>query len=166
MIAWFFGKTGHVATVLLDNQQTVNATWYVNHCIPHVIDAWQSKHPRSELQRLFWYHDNASAHTAAQTMDFFTQNSIQLVTHPPFSPDLAPCHFFLSPTVKEKLKRTKFGTPDDAVNAFGSTMLDLSHEQWANCFIAWVNRMKLCVQCDGDYFEKMWKFKPDIFSGF
>ena len=146
---------GHVSTVPLDNQQTVNEMWYVNHCIPHVFNAWQSKHPRSELQRLLWHHDNASAHTAAQTMDFFTQKFIQLVTHPPYSPDLAPYDFFLFATVKEKLKGTKFGTPDDAVNTCDSAVSDLSHEQWANCFIAWFNQMKLCLQCDGDYFEKM-----------
>ena len=67
------------------------------------------------------------------------QNSIQVVTHPPYSPDLAPCDFFLFPTVKEKVKGTQFGTPDVAVTAFGSAVSDLSHEQWANCFIVLEN---------------------------
>ena len=150
-----FGGTGHVATVPLDDRRTVNGTWYVNHCIPQVIDAWQSKHPRSELQRLLWHHDNASAYTAAQTMDIFMHNSIQLVTHPPYSPDLAACDFLLFPTVKENLKGIRFGTHDDAVNAFDGAVFDLSHGQLANCFIAWFNRMKLCIQCDVDYFKKM-----------
>ena len=43
---------------------------------------------------------------------------------------------FLFPTVKEKLTRKKFGAPADEVNASGSAVLDLSHEQWDNCFIA------------------------------
>ena len=39
MIALFCGKTGHVATIPLDDRRTVNLDWYVNHCIPNVLDS-------------------------------------------------------------------------------------------------------------------------------
>ena len=40
MVASFFGKSGHVATIPLDDRRTLNVDWYVNQCIPKVLDAW------------------------------------------------------------------------------------------------------------------------------
>nr|KAG5699743.1 hypothetical protein BaRGS_014159 [Batillaria attramentaria] len=34
MIAVFFAKSGHVATVPLLERKTVNAEWYINTCLP------------------------------------------------------------------------------------------------------------------------------------
>ena len=155
MVSSFFSKTGHVATFQLDDCRTVNRDWYVNHCIPQVLDAWRNKRPRTGLRGLLWHHDNASAHTAALTIDFLSENSIQLVTHPAYSPDLAPCDFFLFPTVKEKICGTKFDCCDDAICAFKEAISDLTEEQWAHCFEMWYYRMRLCMDAKGEYFEKL-----------
>ena len=83
MIASFFGKTGHVETISLDDRCIGNADLYVNQCIPKLLDSWREKRPITGLCGLLWHHDNASADTAALTVDFLRENSIQLVTHPP-----------------------------------------------------------------------------------
>ena len=129
MMACFFGKTGQVATVQVDDRRTVNASWYLNHCIPQAIDAWQNELPRGELRWLPRHHDN----TGIQTMDLFLLNSIQLVTHPPYPLDLAPCDFLLFLAMKEKFRGTKSGTPCASVHVFGSAVSDVSDEQWASC---------------------------------
>ena len=71
----------------------------------------------------------------AVMMDFFAENSIQLVTHPPYSPDLAPCGFFLFPTVKEKIRGTKFDSPGEAVEAFREEIFNTSDEKWLTALI-------------------------------
>ena len=62
-----------------------------------------------------------------------------------------------------KMRGTKFGTPYPTVNALGSAVSDHTDEQWANYFNARCTRMKLCIQCDGDYFEKQQRFESGIF---
>ena len=52
---------------------------------------------------LLLHHDNTSANTAAVTLDFLTASDIQLVTRSPYSPDLAPCDWFLLHSVKWQL---------------------------------------------------------------
>ena len=37
MIAWFFGKTEHVANVPLEQCRTVNSEWYTIICLPVVF---------------------------------------------------------------------------------------------------------------------------------
>jgi len=48
--------------------------------------------------------DNAPAHTALMTQQVLTNNNMTVVPHPPYSPHLAPCEFFLSPKLKMKHK--------------------------------------------------------------
>jgi len=52
--------------------------------------------------------DNAPAHAVLLTRRFLTSNNMSVVPHPPYSPDLAPCDFFLFPKLKMKLKGRRF----------------------------------------------------------
>ncbi|KAI6660153.1 Histone-lysine N-methyltransferase SETMAR-like [Oopsacas minuta] len=96
MVAAFFCKTGPVAIIPLGDRRTVNADWYINNCLPKAFEAWSSLRPKTGIRGLLLHHDNASAHTAAKTLDFLAENSVQLVSHPPYSPDLASCDFSYS----------------------------------------------------------------------
>ena len=95
MIACFFAKFGHVAIIPLEDRKTVTADWYVNHCLPKIFQAWRKRRPRSGVRGLLLHHDNTSAYTAVVTLDFLAVSDVQLVTHSPYSPDLAPCDWFL-----------------------------------------------------------------------
>ena len=90
----------------------------INHCLPKAFEAWSSRRPKTGTRGLLLHHDNASAHTAAKTLDFLAENSVQLVSYPPYSPDLAPCDFFLFPKVKEKIRGIRFDSPEEARLAF------------------------------------------------
>ena len=55
-------------------------------------------------RRIIVHHDNASSHTSAQTSAFFNVKNVELMDHPPYSPDLAPNDFFLFPYIKKKMR--------------------------------------------------------------
>jgi len=55
------------------------------------------------------HHDNAPAHTALSIREFLAKKNIAVLPHPPYSPDLAPCDFYLFPKLKSKLKGHHFG---------------------------------------------------------
>jgi hypothetical protein len=46
-----------------------------------------------------------------------------LIPHPPYSPDLAPCDFFLFPKMKLKLKGRRFDTTEE-IQAESQRVLD------------------------------------------
>ena len=155
MIAVFFAKSGHVATVPLLERKTVNAEWYINTCLPKVFEAWSARRPRTGTRHLLLHHDNASAHTAAATLDFLQENQVQLVTHPPYSPDLAPCDFFLFPLVKKELKGKAFETVEDARAFVEGQISGIPKSVWAGAVASWFRRMESCIQANGGYFEKL-----------
>ena len=155
MIAVFFSKSGHVATVPLEERRTVNAEWYINICLPKVIEAWSARRPGTSPRRILLHHDNATAHTAASTLDYLQENGVQLVTHPPYSPDLAPCDFFLFPLVKKQLKGKAFETIEDARGIVEGVISGMERLVWAGAFESWFTRMIKCIQANGEYFEKL-----------
>ena len=53
MVASFFSKRGHVATIQVEDRCTVNAVWYVNHCTTQVLEVWRNKRPKIGLRVYF-----------------------------------------------------------------------------------------------------------------
>lgn len=155
MVASFFSLTGHVKTILLQNQATVTAAWYVEKCLPQVFQSIQERRPRTGIHGTLLHYDNAPAHTAHRTVEFLEQHGVHHLAHPPYSPDLAPADYFLFPRIKYHLRGHRFNSPIEAANAFQQAVEGVSDSDWKECFAEWFHRMKLCVQTCGQYFEKL-----------
>jgi transposase len=59
------------------------------------------------------HQDNASAHNALAVKQFLAHKYIPVLEQPPYSPDLAPCDFYLCPKLKSALKGTHFQSADE-----------------------------------------------------
>jgi hypothetical protein len=53
---------------------------------------------------------------------------MSVIPHPPYSPDLAPCDFFLLPKIKLKLKGRRFDTNEE-MQAESQRVLDTLTEK-------------------------------------
>lgn len=151
MIACFFGKSGHVATIPLVERKSINAEWYTTICLPKVVEEVRKTNRR---RRILLHQDNASSHTARMTTAYLKEKNVELVDHPPYSPDLSPCDYFLFPKIKTKLRGQRFQTPDEAVEAYKNLVSEMPVSEWHKCFETWFARMKKCVDANGEYFEK------------
>ena len=61
-----------------------------------------------ETRTWLLHHDNAPAHNALGIREFLAKHNIAVLEQPPYSPDLAPCDFFLFPKLKKVIKGTRF----------------------------------------------------------
>ena len=59
------------------------------------------------------HQDNAPAHTALRVRQFLMKNGMTTALHPPHSPDLSPCDFYLFPRMKRGLKEKRFQYVED-----------------------------------------------------
>ena len=152
MVASYIAKIGHITTTPLEERRTVTADWYVRQCLPQVLYAVRTRRPKSGITL---HHDNAPAHTAAATREFLASEGVQLMSHPPYSPDLAPCDFFLFPHVKKQLRRTRYECPQDAIRTFTRAIDSMDKVTWSEVWKSWFQRMALCMEAQGGYFEKL-----------
>ena len=72
---------------------------------------------------------------------------------PPYSPDLAPCAFFLFPNLKGVIKGTRFPDVEAIKRAMTMELRRNPEEAFRRCIEAWKKRMDKCVRLEGNYFE-------------
>jgi transposase len=62
-------------------------------------------------------HDSARPHTARATIDALETLKFEVLSHPPYSPDLAPSDFHFFSHLKRDLKGTHFTSDDEVKQA-------------------------------------------------
>ncbi|CAH1961298.1 unnamed protein product [Acanthoscelides obtectus] len=144
-------KASHIATIPLNEQRTVTAEWYTTICLPNVITDLRKINPE---RRIILHQDNASSHTAQKTRQYLTEENVELLDPPPYNPDLGPNDFFTFPKIKNRLRGQRFQSPEEAVDAFKNAVLDLPANEWNKCFEDWFERIQMCINLRGEYFEK------------
>jgi hypothetical protein len=75
------------------------------------------------------------------------------ISHPPYSPDLAPCDFFLFPKIKLKLKGRQFDTIEEIQSESQSVLDTLTENDFQEAFQKWRRRWDRCLHAGGNYFE-------------
>ncbi|KFM80306.1 Mariner Mos1 transposase, partial [Stegodyphus mimosarum] len=63
------------------------------------------------------HHDNARPHIPRCVQDVLQQNKVEILPHPPYSPDLAPRDFWLFPELKKPLRGKHFASNKECVKA-------------------------------------------------
>jgi histone-lysine N-methyltransferase SETMAR len=71
------------------------------------------------------HHDNASPHKTRLIQIYLDQNGIHLIEHPPYSPNLAPCDFWLFPKIKSIIAGRSFSRIQDSDKAVHVAMKDI-----------------------------------------
>ncbi|CAH2013730.1 unnamed protein product [Acanthoscelides obtectus] len=89
-----------------------------------------------------------------KTRQYLMEENVELLDHPPYSPDLSPNDFFAFPKIKNRLCGQRFQSSEEAVDAFKNAVLDLPANEWNKCFENWFERMQMCINLRGEYFEK------------
>ena len=133
--------------------QTVNQVYYKS-VLTTLRESVRRKRPDMWKNASWILHqDNAPAHNALSAKRYLAKNNISVMEHPPYSPDLAPCDFFLFPKIKSALKGTWFESVD-AVKAKATQLLNsITQDNLQHCFQRWKIRMKRCRDRGGDYIE-------------
>ena len=144
MFCIFFSAEGIVARVVVPKGITVTGSLYADNILPEVFSAFKEMSGRDVML----HHDNAAPHTA-QTVE------ARKGCYSPYSPDLAPCDFFLFPKIKRELKNKKYDKVENLARAVQAITSSIPKEEYQESFEDWRRRLQLCIDKDGYYFEGM-----------
>ena len=138
----------------LEPGETINSIWYTESCLPKVIEAIHVQRPGTGLSGTFLHHDNASSNTSKMTRQFVEESGLQLLPHPPYSPDLAPCDFWLFPRIKKHLKGKKFDSNSEVEEGLHRVMGDVAGKRVQRSVTELVCTDEKCIDANGGYFEQ------------
>ena len=99
------------------------------------------------------HHDNAPAHDTLRVCEFLAKNSITKMDHPPYSPDLAPCDFWLFSKLKNALKGQRFADLSDIKHNMKMLLRGILENDFQECLWQWHHRLTKYIASQGEYFE-------------
>ena len=112
--------------IFVPHGETVNAQYYAAYMQNHLCRAVRHKQP--QLQNVINLHDNATLYKAICVRDLLRCRRWEVLEHPPYSPDLSPCDYDLTPKLKAPLRGHRFRTRDDiAIAVRRLIMTNFSH---------------------------------------
>ena len=124
MLIIFLDIRGIVHKEFVPPGQTVNGKFYCE-VLRRLRENVRRKRPEMwKNGNWLLHHDNAPAHTSLVVREFLTKNNVTTVPHPAYSPDLAPCDFYVFPKMKLWLKGRRF-TSNEEVQAESQQKLGL-----------------------------------------
>ena len=160
MLICFFVQEGIVHREFVPPGMTVNADFYCD-VLRRLRENVRRKRPQKwRNQNLIIHHDNAPAHRSFKVSQFLAKNNKTVITHPPYSPDLAPCDFFLFPKLKLKLrmKGRTFVTIEDIQEESQRVLDTIPKRDFQGCFQAWQKRWDRCIRAKGSTLKVMEEF--------
>ena len=91
----FFDNKGPVLQIPVPRGKTVTAKFYRNVALKKLkLSIISNLLPKTGLKHLRLLHDKAPAHKAPIVIEFLVLE-VKVLPHLPYSPDLAPCDYFL-----------------------------------------------------------------------
>ena len=96
-----------------------------------------------------FHQDNAPVPNSILVKDYLTKMSIKIVPQPPYSPDLAPCDFWLFP----KLTGCRYETIEEMKEAVTKVIDTLTQEDFHGAFQKLLELYNKCIAAGRDYFE-------------
>ena len=132
-----------------------------NYCKLPTQEKKDIKNKRTGLQSrgAILFQDNARPHTAARTLAKIEDLGWKLLTHLPFSPDLAPSDFHLFNPLKESMRGIHFQTDEEVNVAVSKWLRTQSTKFYAKGIDDLISRWNKCVARK----ETMLKNKKRIF---
>jgi len=153
MLVCFYDSKGIIRHKFVPEGQTITGSFYLS-----VLERlWKRiRHVRPEYSApgsWFPLHDNAPVHRAVDVQEFLARKQVRVLHHPPYSPDLSPCDYFLFPKLKSPLKGRLFEDVQDIQAAVTSSLRAIPQENVQRSFQSLLDRPTCCIDAEGMYFE-------------
>jgi hypothetical protein len=153
MLTVFFNGTGEVFLNMLPQRDTMDSDYFSDEIIGGLDQFCYPEGRKSRQRKMVLHFDNAPIHNTSTVATKLGASGFRRMKHPPYSPDLAPCDFFLFGYLKERLRGESFAEEGELTAAIREIVHGISGEMLASVFEAWMKRLQLCVELGGEYVE-------------
>ena len=116
MIIVFFSFSKLLVSDFLPNGVQNNSQYMCQHIWPVIEQKLKKKRRKRGSQGIFLHFDNSPIHKSKQSLQKIEELGMILLEHPPYSPDIAPCDFWLFGFIDEKRKGTTASDENELIS--------------------------------------------------
>jgi hypothetical protein len=147
----FFDHKGIAQYEFIAKGQAVNQQSYLE-VLTRLRECVWRKRPGPWPDKWILHDDDVPAHDVLRVHEFLAKNSITKMDHPPYTPDLVPCDFWLFPKLKNALKEQKFANLPD-IHDIKRLLRGIPENSFQDCFRQWHHCLMKRIASQGEYFE-------------
>jgi hypothetical protein len=141
---------GFVSVEFLPMGQNYNSQFFTETVLPSTEKKLAECRPK--LQTTTHLHvDNAKPHNSKMSIERIEGLGFILVPQPPYSPDLAPCDFFLFGDLKQHLEEKHFTREDQMIAAVWDVFDKIPLQTFQDVIADWQYRLRRCIQLGVEY---------------
>ena len=149
----FLDSRGIIFTDYLEKRRTITGQYYVD-LLDRFDAELKKKWPHLAKKKVLFHHDNAPDHSSAIAMAKLVELRYELLSHPPCSPDLASCDFYLFPNMKKWLGGKRFASNEEVIAETETYFKEFDQSYFLNDIKMLEYRWAKCIELKRDYVEK------------
>jgi histone-lysine N-methyltransferase SETMAR len=158
LVTIFWDSKGVLLTDVLPCGQTITALYYCS-LLDKLRNAVQEKRRRRMLDgNLYLLQDNARPHTAQATKAKLSELHLNVIPHPPYSPDLSPSDYYLFSPLKSALRGKHFTCSNEVELGIHDWIASKPEDFFASGINKLPERWQRCIDHVGSYFEHLRDF--------
>lgn len=154
LLCIWWDQLGVIYHDLLKPNETITGDRYKTQLIS-MSRALREKRPQytERHDKVILLHDNARPHNAQVVKQYLKEQNWEILSHPPYSPDIAPSDFHLFRSMAHELNDQRFCNYDDCKKWIDSWIGARELDFWRRGIAILPERWAKVVASDGQYFE-------------
>lgn len=153
MASVFWDAHGILFIDYLEKGQTINSDRYIAQ-LGRLKTEIENKRPHMKKKKVLFHQDNAPCHKSQRTMVKMHELHIELLPHPPYSPDLAPSDFYLFADLKRMLEGKRFTSNAQVIAETNAYFEDKDADFYRKGIEMLERRWNDCIALEGAYVDE------------
>jgi hypothetical protein len=151
MVSAYFSRCGLVSVEFFPMEQKHSWQFFAETVLPSIEKKIAECRPKLRATAAHFHIDNAKPHTSKIPIEKIEELDFILVLQPRYSPDFAPCDFFLFGYLKQHLEGKHFTREDQVIAAVREVFDKIPLQTFQNVMHDWQYRLRRCIQLGGEY---------------
>jgi transposase len=153
MVTIFFTSTRLLVLNVLPKGTKFNQDYFIDTALPNLCSEKRRIARRKGLPNFSVHMDNSVCHKGAKVTEKFEKRHIARAPHPPYSPDLSQCDFWLFEILKQKMKERVFQSEEQILAAITESWNELIFEDIQRVFHNWMERLIWVIANSSEYYQ-------------
>jgi hypothetical protein len=153
MITVFFQPYSFRVIDILPQNTTSTAAYFSEHVAQPFHQLYRSGTPDNRPRKLHLHFDNPRCRTAQFVIQQMEYLRCKRIPHPPYSPDLVICDFYLFARLKERLAGVEVNSPEELMEEVMTILRGISGPEKVRAFDQWIERCQWVANHNSEYYH-------------
>ena len=148
----FFNGNSLLCIDFLPKGKKYNQRYFIDNIIEEIIKNTNEDEDQLDLDQMMIHMDNCKVHKGNLVQQKLNNLKLKSIPHPPYSPDISPCDFWLFGYLKKYLEDKEIKSEHQLKTQILTAWEHVTFEELHSVFLEWIKRLKWIIENNGEYY--------------